>query len=231
MYKDALANVVRVERQISTQIPFPQLVLFDRIVAVLTPHLYEVRPPDGTPISFNSLQNFPQMLPSYPDLNEDEHFQELAVNFSKLQILPFCQFNELVAKMSTRIEMEALKMMRETEKVSLINIGKIIDEVLTEMLPNEQEISKESAPAIEIQKEKEETEAYPYTEGYNDADNPEDEKEKENQESEKTEMFKLENPFELVRIDPRTFVPDITEINDIGEELFYYNEEEENYVN
>ena len=221
LYKEALGNVVRVERQVSIFIPFPSLVLFDRIVAVLTPNLYEVGPPDGIPISFHSLQSFPQLLPSIMELNEKEEFHQMNLNFSKLQILPFCQINEMCSKMrNSVIDIEALKVMRETEKVSKINIGEIITEVLNNMNTQSLESRRQSADHLTNIKE---TESYPYIE-YNDGDNPE---EKETDEHKTQENKNELDSLELVSIDPKMFIPNVADVNIVGEELFYYNEEEE----
>ena len=143
------------------------------------------------------------------------------INFSKLQILPFCQINEMCSKMrNSVIDIEALKVMRETEKVSKINIGDIINDALINMLPQGLDSRRESSDQLTDNKE---TESYPYIED-NDGDNQD---EKEKNEHQTQESKNEADTLELVSIDPKMFIPNIADVNTIGEELFFYNEEEE----
>lgn len=188
-------------------ISFPDFNFFDRIVAILVPRLHECGSPDPKPQTFATIQQFPLMNPCIDGLEDCERFTELTNIFKQIQVDPFSQNYELCTKMrSTFIDTEALKMMRETEKVDVIKI----DEIIKSVLDNEHDDTKSAQGDVPRATHEGE--------------------EEDQQETKEEQPEELSINLELFTFPVQTYLPDMNFINEL-DRMFFMAEEEQDYDN
>ncbi|EAY17730.1 hypothetical protein TVAG_170440 [Trichomonas vaginalis G3] len=181
---------------------FPEFHFFDRIIAILVPRLHEIDLHDSKPQTFATIQQFPQMNPNIAALSDCKRFVELTDNLKQIPVSPFSQTAELCTKMrSTFIDTDALKMMRETEKVDMIAIDKIMKDVLKIVIDDNKSMQGDIVRNT----------------------NEEEEEQQEHQENREENNFNLE----LCTFPASIYLPDMAYINELDRSFFAAEEEME----
>ncbi|OHT03428.1 hypothetical protein TRFO_06657 [Tritrichomonas foetus] len=178
----------RIERTFS----FPYLILYDRIVAILIPQMYEFDTTEQILTNFDELRSFPPLLPREPNLYYNTKFNEIAKSLRTSKIEPFNSWNEILTKMHTSLIDNDLLQEKKIHKVKSLKADLILKQVLEEI----REDNKDVLPPTDYTQEMENEECHEYQEQLPD------------------------NPYELIILKAEMFLPTVEDANYVGDELF-----------
>ncbi|KAH0793712.1 hypothetical protein GPJ56_002433 [Histomonas meleagridis] len=174
---------------------FPQLDIFERIVVVDVPHLYEIQSVDSKLLSFNDLNSLPPLLPIDERLASNERFQNMSSLLKLFRCEPIVSWNELLEKCITYlIESEDLNDMMKKKSMSTCRIESGINEILNM-------INEQPQQTDDIKEEEEEIV-------------------EEMNESDELVISLGQDPFSLISLNAKMFIPTVDEVNYIGNDLF-----------
>jgi hypothetical protein len=169
---------------------WPELVMFERIVAVKIPHLYEVNVADIPNISLVDMSSFPPLLPWDAVLLQGERFKGFFDVLSQYRFEPFMRWYEVTAKLlASLVGRDDLADLRRTIAIGELKIRSVFRATLER---------------IEVTPQKEIDEGEPI----------------EEEEEEIHEEQPAADPYAFAFLPAQTFVPDVAEINVIGNEQF-----------
>lgn len=205
---------------------FPSLPIFERIVAVEIPHLYDFTATEAQGITFNELNSFPPLFPIDLNIAQFEKFQNLKAAVKYIRCEPFCSWTELLSKLQTSLietdnqENFAKRFYLSTKDK---NFGQIILDVVKSLkkdedlnddqTQNDQQcevaniVIDGSNPAVENLEEVYDYEQIPDQNFDDDVQMP---------------IFDSD-PFTFVYLTPKMFVPTIEQANLIGADVFDEN--------
>ena len=189
---------------------FPNLILFDRIVAILIPQMYEYNPSENIIKDFDDFQSLPPILPRETNLSlnpnirtgnkeihdslylmQNKKYVNLIQTFHKMKIDPFYSWSEILSKMHTSLIDDDLLLNKKMHSAQDIKINRIMTQVLNQI--HEETINS----TIEV----------------NDVQS-------ETQSTEMNDAYNISDPYEFISLEPFMFVPSFEEVNYIGDELF-----------
>jgi hypothetical protein len=169
---------------------WPELVMFERIVAVKIPHLYEVNLADITSISILELNSFPPLLPADAILLQGDRFKGFYAVLSQYRFEPFMLWYELTGKLlASLVGRDDWAELRRNMTVGELKLRTAFAEVLSQI---EVTPPKEVDEAEQVVEEEEETAEEPP---------PSD-------------------AYIFVSVPAQTFVPSVADVNVIGNEQF-----------
>jgi hypothetical protein len=170
---------------------WPEMPMFERIVAVKIPHLYEVSVSEVSNITLTDLNSFPPLLPFEPILLTSNKFQVFQNVLCMFRFEPFTTYRELTMKLLTSlVRSDDLADIKHAIKLSDLHMHSTVKEIL---------------PHIEIQSNP----------------NPDMQSEAlEDEEESKHEEVPPTDPSALVFVQPVRFLPTVDDINTVGNELF-----------
>jgi hypothetical protein len=194
-YRDLYMEVCAVVKDLAPEEEqsgvWPDLVLFERIVVVKIPHLYEVNVSDIANISILDLTSFPPLLPFDVVLLQGERFKRFFAVLSQYRFEPFMQWYELTGKLLAslvgRLDWGDL---RRTIAVGELKLKTTFSTILKQI---------EITPQNEI----------------NDT-----EQNQEEEEDLIEEKQPAADPYAFVFLTSQTFVPSVSDVNIIGNEQF-----------
>lgn len=179
------------------EITFADVPMYERIVAINIPHLYEVDANGVLSANFNDLNSFPPLLPNNSKLLKDQKFASIYNLFKKFKCEPFTTYTGILNKLHTSlVDVDALNVMKLCEKISYFPVNDVFMQILQEM-----QITKTEPDALA------EEEVY--------------EMQYQMEESYEIEQFITEatDPYEFVLLLPTAFIPTIDEMNLMGQDL------------
>lgn len=182
------------EKNLFKKKAFPSFIIFDHIVVVEVPHLYEMNNADDLldeAEDVNSKLNaFPHMLPHDEVLLTDPQIEMLNENLKQVVIQPYETWSATIGKLQTSLlDPLALQILKQAEKHEEIEVSELLNQILVQIQ------NDETARSVKLELQ-----------------SMHDEKEAE-------QLAK--DPFELVSLNIfNTFVPSIEESNIIGDDLF-----------
>jgi hypothetical protein len=176
---------------------WPELSMFERIVAVKIPHLFELNQSEVSAISITDLNAFPPLLPFDPSLLSNAKFKNINSCLAQYRFEPFCSYWELTTKLlASLVQSDDLAEMRQPIHLEHLNCKATFEETLAK---------------IEIKAE-------PQVDDYqDDMEHLEEEKQEEEPPA--------ADPYAFMFLKPMKFVPAVNEINLIGNELFEEDQE------
>jgi len=131
IYREAIKSAPKPELSVCNENPFPKLEFYDRIVAILVPHLFEFNPIPDEGTTFSDIGSFPPLLPSINGVMDDKHFRELRNVFMLMRVEPYSSIFEFRTKMHTSlIDLEALDQMKKLENFGFIDLNQLFIKVL-----------------------------------------------------------------------------------------------------
>jgi hypothetical protein len=132
-----------------------QIMLFERIVAVKIPHLYEVGQADVATMSLQDLNSFPPMIPFEQCLRGSDKFQLLTDLLTQYRFEPFVSWWEFTAKlMASVVDTEELEGLRHAMKLGDLRLRSSFEEILENIEVRQEVVPQEYAPAA-IEEEEE----------------------------------------------------------------------------
>jgi hypothetical protein len=164
--------------------------MFERIVAVKIPHLYEVSIADIANISILELNSFPPLLPADAALLQGERFKAFHTVLSAYRFEPFMLWYELTAKLlASLVGRGDWADLRRTIAVGELKLRTTFTEILKQ---------------IEVAPVKEADEGEQIVE----------------EEEEVHEEQPAADPYAFVFLPSQTFVPTVEDVNVVGNEQF-----------
>ncbi|OHS95036.1 hypothetical protein TRFO_10753 [Tritrichomonas foetus] len=172
---------------------FPDVPMYERIVAMNIPHLYDVNVNEVQVANFDDLNSFPPLLPNSPSLLSSERFSTVCQLFKKFKCEPFSSYSDILNKLHTAlVDVDALNVMKLCEKINTFPILHIFSEALMEY--DQKNVQTRDIEEEEILEQPEEFH-------YEDF------------------ITVVTDPYEFVMVTPGSFVPSLDEINCIGLDL------------
>ncbi|OHS92774.1 hypothetical protein TRFO_12336 [Tritrichomonas foetus] len=178
---------------------FPPMPLFDRIVVVIVPHLYDSNLADQVNAEFDDLNSFPPLLPFDESIMHLEKFRSLEEHISQIEIIPFVDWDLMLQKMKFTLTDSGFIPQKLVSKIHQIDIKAIL---LEEFSLAQNEIDKTS--------EKEPSEPNIMFE----------EEEEIDDEMNINVNLLPSDPYGLIVVGAWSFVPSVELSNSIGDELF-----------
>ena len=189
---------------------FPSLSLFDRIVVVIVPHLYESNLADQINEEFNDLNSFPPLFPINDDnILKNDKFRNLEEHITQIEVVPFADWEQILQKMQFELIDSGFvprKLVTTTPKIDVQSI--LLAELESAIQTNAKQKSDPNremeviAPEIteneEVQCEDEDLQEIP------DPSN---------------DLY-LPNPYDFVVLGSSYFLPSLDFANSVGDELF-----------
>ena len=210
---------------------FPSLPIFERIVAVEIPHLYDFTATEAQSITFNELNSFPPLFPLDYNLSQFEKFQALKAAVKYIRCEPFFSWTELLSKLHTSlIETDSSHTKSLLSITEDNNFGKIIldivksikkdddDDVLQPAEDND-EITFDQNQVILDLNEVDPASMVDQNQEEFDYDQLQD----QNFGEDVLMPIFDKDPFTFVTLTPKMFVPTIEQANMIGSDVFEDN--------
>lgn len=178
-------------------VPFPEMEMFERIVAVNIPHMYELNSSELDSINIEDLNSFPPWMPFESSVLSSERFAMLNEVLRQFRFEPFVSWTELTNKLHTSlIDTDELEVMKKKVDIKSLHVHTVLSEVMknidvkTRLDETDFDVaSQEQVAPVDLEEK------------------PEEEKQDK-------------DPYAFVFMEPLTFVPSVDEINLIGNELF-----------
>lgn len=150
MYLNVLSNPNVNEIQSNQSTVFPQMEMFERIVAVNIPQLYEVNLSDDKIANFEDLNNFPPLIPSTPELAQIEPFTFAINSIHQLRSEPFSYYNDLLLKLHiSLVDEDSLQIMKKFEKIKDIDTSSIFKSFISKLDNTHKDATEEVVKAVE----------------------------------------------------------------------------------
>jgi hypothetical protein len=190
LYLGVLPTVPEIEELLEeARVKWPEMEMFERIVAVNIPHLYDVSLSELSNISITDLNSFPPLLPWEPILLENERFGTFYDVLAQLRFEPFMGWSEWTAKLlASLVRTDDLDGMSHSVKFAEIKVHSALRQVLDKL-------DAAQAPVVETGEEGQEQPEEVAIEAA-----PEEAK----------------DPYSFVFVVPDLFLPSLDEINVIG---------------
>ena len=176
---------------------FPSFPLYERIVAVTIPHMFEPNITDYQVEQFDDPNTFPPLLPNDPSVLEVDKFSSVAAQLRQIVVAPFEEWHILINKLSMKLvnqDKAALMVANKRDHIKEIDVQAIFNSIAPSFTEPE---------VVSEHEEEEEIEDQSLTE------------------------FLLNNPYSIASPQASLFVPSVDEVNVIGEDLFDAAREEE----
>ena len=180
------------ENNESTKIEFPDVSMYERVVAMNIPHLYDINVNEVQVANFDDLNSFPPLLPNNTTLSSNEKFSSIITLFKKFKCEPFSTYAEILNKLHTSlVDIDSLYIVKLCDKITSFPINRIFNDALNEIMENE-------VPLQEVEEE----EVFEQPEEIVD-----------------DFVTIADDPYEFIMVLPNLFVPTVDEINSIGIDL------------
>ena len=177
----------------------PDLPIFERIVAVDIPHMYDFTVTEAQTITFNELNSFPPLFPNDPSIFKFDKFKELKNIIKYIKCEPFFSWNDLITKLHTSlIETENVEISQKFETLMSLHAADIMTKII-------ESIKMDDAENDET-KDMQQSNQQPIAQ--------------EDEQNQYEELFMMKDAFGFIFLKPEMFVPTVDEANYIGMELF-----------
>ena len=176
------------------EIVFKEIPMYERIVAMNIPHLYDVNANEAKFANFDDLNSFPPLLPNNWKLLTNERFSNIYNTFKKFKTEPFSVYSDIMNKIHTSlVDVDALNVMKLCEKINYFPVNRVFSDTLRGI--EEKEIKIKG-------KEEEEVGEELYQDDYS------------------LYISDAKDPYEMVTVLPTSFMPTMEEMNMIGQDYF-----------
>ena len=187
--------------------PFPTFPLYERIVAVTIPHLFEPNITDYQVEQFDDPNTFPPLLPNDPAVLDIDKFGSIASQLKQIVVAPFDEWYVLLNKLAMKLVNQnkaSLMVSKKRDHIKEIDVQAIFDSIVPKFTEPEE------------------------------AESDQAEEEDEHQVPLSPEILKMEeslfkDAYAIVAPQATLFVPSVEEVNVIGEDLFEAAGEEEDH--
>lgn len=179
---------------------FPKLPLFERIVAVDIPHLFDFTSTEAQSITLLELNSFPPLFSNDQMLKECPKFKLLRGLMKYIKVEPFASWNELIIKLHTSlIDSTNIEAVQRFKHLGAISIGNIFLNIIQPPKTDEAPEEEEKVPEVELDMEQYQQEGQLDPEIEN--------------------LFLESDPFSFIFLRPMMFVPTVDEANFIGADM------------
>ncbi|OHT04356.1 hypothetical protein TRFO_28113 [Tritrichomonas foetus] len=178
--------------------PYP---IFERIVAVDIPHLYDFTSTEAQSITFQEINSFPPICPEDLNLYSCPKFQQLKGILRYVKCEPFFTWTDLINRLHTSlIETEDVEIMQRFELSCQLDISKVLLDVVANIEKDEKLIEEQEEQLLQQQLMMQQQQMM--------------------QEESYEQAFMEDDPFSFIFMKADMFVPTVDEANYVGMELF-----------